>query len=188
MHGGSATMARAPGGGCTVGMTSISDPVRRRPAVLSGAALGAALLCTGLMAGTFFAFTVSVMPGLGDGDATTFVTAMRHINAAIENGVFAVAFGGALIFPATAAVLLAVSGRRAAARWTLAATLLYLVVLVLTMGVEVPLNDRLAASGPADAAAVRERFAAVWVPVNDLRTLLTTLALGCLGAALRRHD
>jgi uncharacterized membrane protein len=150
--------------------------------------LAAALLCTGLMAGLFLAFTVAVLPGLRDADDRTFVTAMQSINAAIQNGLFGLVFSGALIFSALGAVLLHATGRRRAAVWAAAATVLYIIVLVLTMGVEVPLNDRLAHAGnPAhlhDPAGVRERFESTWVPVNNLRTLLNTLAFGCLIPAL----
>ncbi|GAA4609982.1 putative membrane protein [Actinoplanes octamycinicus] len=158
---------------------------RSRAGVLTGV-LTAALVCTGLMAGIFFAFTVSVMPGLHETDDRTFVTAMRGINAAIENGLFGLVFVGALGFTGLAAVLLARSGRRAAAWWAGAAAVLYLLVLILTMGVEVPLNDQLARAGD-DFARARHDFEGVWVPVNDLRTVLTALALACLGPALAKR-
>lgn len=153
--------------------------------------LGAALLSMGLMAGLFFAFTVSVMPGLGAGDDRTFVTAMQHINEKIENGLFGLVFTGALLFTAVAALLLRRRREHGAAAWTAAAVACYLLVLVLTMGVEIPLNNALAAAGPADRiadlAAVRHDFASVWVPVNDARTALCVLALACLAPALYLH-
>lgn len=157
----------------------------------AGLLLGAALVTTGLMAGLFFAFSVSVMPGLGAGDDRTFVTAMQHMNAAIENGVFAVAFGGALVFTAAAVVMLRGLGHRSAGRWALVAAVLYVVVLVLTFAVNIPLNDELARAGAADRipdlAAVRHDFESVWVPVNAVRTALCAAALACLAPALIRH-
>src|SRR4051812_41285218 len=66
-------------------MSSIDDR-------LAGTVLGAATLTTGLMAGLFYAFDVSVMPGLSRTDDRTFVTAMRSINEAIENPLFAVTY------------------------------------------------------------------------------------------------
>jgi uncharacterized membrane protein len=57
------------------------------------------------------------------------------------------------------------------------------------MGLNVPLNDQLAAagdpSGIQDPAAVREKFEAVWVRWNAARTLAGVGALGCLGWAMR---
>jgi uncharacterized membrane protein len=144
--------------------------------------LMASLVCTGLMAGVFFAFTTAVMPGLRAADDRTFVSAMQHVNAAIQNGVFLVVFAGALVFPVAAAVLLARHGRPFV--WVAVAAGLYLVVLALTMAVEVPLNDQLARASLADAAQARRDFEVVWVPVNNVRTVLTTLALLCLGRAI----
>jgi uncharacterized membrane protein len=144
----------------------------------------AALLCTGLMAGVFFAFSTSVMPGLRTADDRTFVTAMQHLNASIQNGLFFLVFFGALVFPVIAAVLSGRAGDRAAMWWTIAAAALYLVVLLLTMGIAVPLNDQLASASLADAARARQDFEGTWVPVNNARTVLSTLALICLGRVI----
>ncbi|GAA0799539.1 anthrone oxygenase family protein [Spirilliplanes yamanashiensis] len=167
-----------------------SPPVRapHRPSPFAGAVLGAAAVVMGLMAGLFFAFDVSVMPGLAAVDDRTFVAAMQAANAAILNPVFGLTFGGAAVLTLVAGVLLLAGGRRRAATWALAALGLYVVVLVLTMGVEVPLNDQLAAAGDArtlaDPAAVRARFEPTWVPVNVFRTLGCTAALACLARAI----
>jgi uncharacterized membrane protein len=157
---------------------------------LAGVLLIAAVVCLGLMAGLFWSFDISVMPGLGDSDDRTFVTAMQHINADIENGLFGLVFVGALLLPGAAAVVLLVQRRRSAALWTAAATVAYLIVLALTMGVEIPLNDTLAQAGPADGIAdlhkVRTDFEGVWVTVNHVRTLLCTIAVAALARALSR--
>ncbi|WP_051838578.1 DUF1772 domain-containing protein [Streptomyces sp. NRRL WC-3742] len=77
------------------------------------------------------------------------------------------------------------------ALWAGAATLLYVLALLVTMGVNVPLNNDLAAAGdPArihDLAAVREKFAGTWVATNMLRTALCTAGLGALARALVLH-
>lgn len=161
---------------------------RQTPATV---VLGAALVAMGLMAGLFFAFTISVMPGLGASDDRTFVTAMQHINDEIESGLFGLSFTGAFLFPVIATFLLWRRRQRGAALWAAASTLCYVLVLILTMGVAVPLNNDLAAAGAADRiadlASARNDFESVWVPVNDARTLLCTLALACLGPALYLH-
>lgn len=163
-------------------------PRRQTPATV---VLGAALLSMGLMAGLFFAFTVSVMSGLGASDDRTYVTAMQHINEKIENGLFGLVFTGALLFPLIAGFLLWRRGQRAATLWTIASVFCYLLVLGLTMGIEIPLNNTLAAAGPADRivdlAIVRHDFESVWVPVNDARTALCTLAVIFLIPALYLH-
>ena len=48
-------------------------------------ALAAATITTGLMAGLYYAYACSVMPGLSRTDDRTFVSAMQQINVAIIN-------------------------------------------------------------------------------------------------------
>ncbi|GIE86117.1 anthrone oxygenase family protein [Actinoplanes regularis] len=146
---------------------------------LTSILLTASLVSTGLMAGIFLAFTTAVMPGLRATDDRTFVAAMQQFNAAIQNGLFFLVFLGALVFPIAAAVLRARAGEPYL--WIAIAAGLYLVVLILTMGISVPLNNALAGASLADAARARADFEGVWVPVNNVRTILSTLALLCLG-------
>ncbi|MGW6918598.1 anthrone oxygenase family protein [Kitasatospora sp. NPDC054939] len=157
----------------------------------AGPVLIGATVATGLMAGLLFAFYVSVMPGLAEGDDRTYVTAMQNINRVIENAVFGLVFVGAFAAIAVAAWLEHRAGRRAVVRWVGAALLLYAVMLGLTAGVNVPLNTELADAGDpstiADLAAVRARFEDTWVVSNAVRTLVCTAALGALGRALLLH-
>ncbi len=155
--------------------------------MLRTVALGGATLVTGLMAGLFFAYSCSVMPGLAATDDRTFAGTMQWINRRILNGWFLAAFLGAVLLIALAVVLhLSVGGRVLA--WTAAALVLYLATLMTTMRWNVPLNDRLDAAGPvdriADLAAVRERFEASWVRWNLARTVTNVLAFACLIGAL----
>jgi uncharacterized membrane protein len=150
-----------------------------------------ATVATGLMAGLYFAFSCAVMPGLGQTDARTFVAAMQRINVAILNGWFAAAFGGALLLTGVAAALHFGADVRAALPWILAALVLYAATLVLTIGINVPLNDQLVAAGDpdgiADLAAVRAAFEGRWVRWNLVRTLLGVAAFGSLAWALVVH-
>ncbi|MGW1179223.1 anthrone oxygenase family protein [Kitasatospora sp. NPDC002543] len=157
----------------------------------AGPLLTGATVAMGLMAGLFFAFDVSVMPGLAAGDDRTYVTAMQHINKSIENGLFGLVFVGAFAATGLAAWLLNKAGRRQAALWAAVATVLYVVALIVTMGVNIPLNNELAAAGDPsqihDFAAVRAKFADSWVPVNMLRTALCTGGLLALTRSLVLH-
>ncbi|MFD0277615.1 DUF1772 domain-containing protein [Kitasatospora sp. NPDC127111] len=157
----------------------------------AGPLLAVATVAMGLMAGLFFAFDVSVMPGLAKGDDRTYVTAMQNINKAIENGVFFLVFAGAFAVTGVAAHLQYRAGRRSAAFWAGAATLLYVAALIVTMAVNIPLNNELARAGdPAriqDFAAVRDRFESTWVATNMLRTALCTAGLAALVRALLAH-
>jgi len=153
-----------------------------------GVALVAATMAMGLIAGLFYAYACSVMIGLGRTDDRTFIDVMQRINVAIQNGWFFLSFGGALLFTALAAVLHLRSDGRPVLPWIAAALVLYGVALVITIGINVPLNNELAAAGEpgqiADLAAVREHFEATWVRWNIVRTIASTAAFGCLTWAL----
>ncbi|MVO84804.1 DUF1772 domain-containing protein [Streptomyces sp. p1417] len=158
-----------------------------RPLRGTGVLLGAAAVTTGLSAGTFYTFACAVMPGLARGTDRTYIESMQHMNAAIENPVFFLSFLGAPLLTAAAAWRLRGSGGPAT-RWVLAALGAYSVAFVLTVAVNIPLNERLADAGdPArigDPAAVRADFEDPWVAWNAVRALLTTLAFGFLVRAL----
>jgi len=150
----------------------------------------AATMSMGLMAGVFGLYAHTIMPGLGRTDDRTFVGAFQAIDRAIINPWFlAGGFVGALVFTALAAVLHVPADRRSVLPWIAVALILYLVVFVITIGVNVPLNDAIKAAGDpdriADPAMVRERFdEARWVRWNNVRTLASTAAFGCLAWAL----
>jgi uncharacterized membrane protein len=147
-----------------------------------------ATVSVGLMAGVFFAYAVAVMPGLARTDDRTFVGAFQAMDRAIINPLFLIVFVGALAITVVAAAVHLGDESRSAVPWILAAAVLYLVVFVITVRVNVPLNDAIKAAGDPeqiDAVAVRERFSeSTWVRWNVVRTGLTTAALGCLGVAL----
>lgn len=148
--------------------------------------LVAATVGTGLMAGLYFAFDVSVMPGLGRGDDQTYVTAMRNINEAIDNGLFGLLFLGAFLATGIAAVQQQRGGRPDAARWGWTAFALYGLSLVVTALVNIPLNNQLARAG-SDLTAARSRFGTRWTSGNLIRTVACTAALAALGRALTLH-
>lgn len=149
------------------------------------------MIATGLLAGLFYAYACSVMPGLTRAEDRSFVDAMQQINEAIENPVFFLSFFGAPLFTLVAAILEWRSEAKRAARWIAAAFALSLVALVVTAAFNIPLNNELADAGDPsridDLAAVLDRFENEWVAWNIVRTLATTAALGCLGRALVLH-
>ncbi|MGW1775817.1 anthrone oxygenase family protein [Streptomyces sp. NPDC002104] len=155
---------------------------------LSTALLGLSTVLVGLMAGLFFAFDVSVMPGLAKTDDRTYVTAMQSFNAVIDgNPLFGTVFVVALLAAFAAAFVEARAGRRTVALWASLAAAAYLVVLVVTFVVNIPLNNELADLG--DAAKLTDfsvvaKFKGTWETANIVRTLLCTAALTALGRAL----
>ncbi|MGC5031500.1 DUF1772 domain-containing protein [Micromonospora sp. DT229] len=161
----------------------MSEPIRI--VVLAGATFS-----TGLVAGLFFAFACSVMPGLGATDDRTLVGAMQSINRKILNGWFLSVFlGGPLLV--VAAVLGHLGAGGAVLGWLVAALVCHLVTFAVTVRSNVPLNDQLDAAGSVDAstdlAAIRRRFEGPWVRWNLVRTVSSAAALACLiGALLAR--
>jgi uncharacterized membrane protein len=152
---------------------------------LQGASLIAATIAVGLMAGVFYVFAHAVMPGLRRVDDRTFVASFQAIDRAIINPWFIPVFIGAI------GLLLLAAGLHVGEDplpWILAALVLYLVTFVLTMRVNVPLNDALKAAGDPDqidVAAARARFGEDrWARFNVVRTVASTVALGCLAWAL----
>ena len=122
----------------------------------------------------------------------TFAGAFQQIDRAIINPWFFVSFFGALGFTALAAVLRLAADERSALLWIGGAFVLYLAVVVITLGINVPLNDEIKeAEEPdriADLAAVRERFhEARWVGWNLFRAVASTVAFCCLAWALVLH-
>jgi uncharacterized membrane protein len=156
--------------------------------LIRGVTLVVATMAMGLIAGLFYAYACSAMPGLRGTDDRTFIDVMQRINIAIQNGWFILSFFGALVLTSLAAVLHVLGGDRAALLPVVAALVLYVVTLVITYRVNIPLNNELESAGQpdriADPAAVRERFEMTWVRWNIARAVLCTAALGFLCWAL----
>jgi uncharacterized membrane protein len=160
--------------------------------LIRAAALIAATMTTGLMAGVFGLYAHAIMPGLRETDDRTFVGAFQEIDRAIINPWFIPTFVGALVLTGVAAALHLREDERSALPWIVAAFVLYLVVFVITIRVNVPLNDDIKAAGDpdriADLAAVRERFDETrWASWNVARAVATTAAFGCLAWGLVLH-
>jgi uncharacterized membrane protein len=157
--------------------------------VLREVVLIAATLTMGLMAGVFGIYGNAIMPGLRRTDDRTFVAAFQSIDRAIINPAFIATFFGALALTALAALLELTGDGRPLLPWIAAALVLYLVVFVITIGVNVPRNNEIKAAGDVDRMtdphAVRERFDEDrWVRWNHLRTFASTVAFGLLAWAL----
>lgn len=148
--------------------------------------LVAAVLATGLHAGLYYTFSIAVMRGVKRVDDRTFVAATQQINRAILNGWFALAFGGAPILSLLAALLHL--GRPAVLPWVVAGFVLNLAVFVITMALNVPLNNALDRAGDpnqiTDHGAVRTAFEGPWNRWNAVRTLVCLVAFAALTVAL----
>jgi uncharacterized membrane protein len=156
---------------------------------LRGVALFAATMTMGLVAGVFGLYAHTIMPGLRRTDDRTFVGAFQAIDRAIINPWFMPAFLGALLFTGLGAALCFGARFRAVLPWVVLAFVLYLIAFVITIAVNVPLNDAIKAAGlpdrVADLAAVRARFdEAKWASWNLVRAVTSTAAFASLIWAL----
>jgi len=155
-------------------------------------ALLLATVTTGLIAGVFGDWAVTIMPGLHETDDRTFVGAFQALDRAIYNTPFMLTFTGALVFSGVAALVHLRGEDRSPLPWVASAFGLYLAAFVITMAVNVPLNEAIAAAGGpagvADPAAVRDAFDETrWTSWHVVRTIATTAAFACLAWALVLH-
>jgi uncharacterized membrane protein len=150
-------------------------------------AIIAATMTTGLTAGVFALYAHTIMPGLATTDDRTFIAAFQSIDRAIINPWFMIsAFGGAIV---ALVVATATSLGRPVLPWVAVALVLQLVAVVVTVAVNVPLNDAIKAAGDpgrtADPAAVRAAFhEARWVAWNLVRVATSVVGFGALCWAL----
>jgi uncharacterized membrane protein len=154
----------------------------------AGIVLAAGTVAMGLIAGLYFGWAVSVMPGLADLDDRAFVDTMQQLDEAIRNPLFFGTFVLALLLPGVALVLQQSAGLRQATPWIVAALVLYGIGALTTMAINEPLNQDIVDAGDpsqiSDPAGVREDFEDPWVVWHIVRTVLSTAALGALAYAL----
>jgi uncharacterized membrane protein len=156
--------------------------------VIGSVVLVAATVMTGLLAGFFYAFAHTAMPGLARRDDRTYVGAFQGVDQAVYNPWFMSTFVGTPLLVAVALVLhLDEDGP----------TLLLLVValamavgtVVVTTAVHLPLNRQIqevAVDGDGDAGAARARFEERWVRWNVARTATSVGAFVLVAVALAR--
>ncbi|WP_328363648.1 DUF1772 domain-containing protein [Streptomyces sp. NBC_00445] len=147
---------------------------------VTGFVLGAATVAMGLIAGAFYVFACGVMPGLARSDDRAYVEVMRNMNEAIQNPVFFLSFMGALLLAAVSAWQLRAAPCRT---WVWAGLAAYALTFLVTVVVNIPLNNGLAETGTS-ASVAREEFEDMWVAWNVVRAVLSTLALAFLARAL----
>lgn len=148
------------------------------------------LALVGLMAGFFFAYSVSVMVGLDRVNDATFIETMQWINATVRNAGFGPAYFGALGVTGVATFMAYTAGRRQLAMWLLVAFVLYGIAFMITVSFSIPLNNQLRDAGEvskiADLAAVRRDYEGDWVQWNNIRAAFNGASLVALGGAMRQ--
>jgi uncharacterized membrane protein len=156
--------------------------------------LACATLTTGLVAGVYYAYAVSVNLGLAAQPDASYVATMQAINERIENPLFFLTFFGAALFPLAA--LAAYYRRPRSGQFWLVALACVLYIggsFLLTSFVSVPMNNQLAAvdlDAPAQVLAdARDAYEGPWGFWNGVRAVFSVLAfLALIGACLLRED
>ncbi len=156
--------------------------------VFTSVVLVAATVLTGMAAGVFALYAHTIMSGLKKTDDRTFVGAFQSIDRAIINPWFMATFFGALILIGVAGGLHFGADRRAVLPWLVAAFVLYLIGVIITMAINVPLNDAIKAAGDPDrinVAHVRDAFnESKWAAWNYVRVVATSGAFVILTGVL----
>src|SRR6056297_1184433 len=138
------------------------------------------LLLTGLSAGLFFAWQVSVIPGTKRVQDSIYIETMQKINRAIINPPFMLIFLGALIVQIISIVLY---WNTSISLWLiLGATIFYGIGTVIVTGLgNVPLNNKLDTLSLSDLnekqmASERQQYEARWNKFHLIRTLFAVLS------------
>lgn len=138
---------------------------------------------TALMAGLFYSWSCSVIPGLSRLPDSTYISTMQSINRAIQNPLFFLSFfGTALLLPLC--TYLYYNQHSSARFWLLfAATIIYLSgVMGVTIFGNIPLNETLdifqmQTATVQEIRAVRVAFEGPWNTLNNIRALASALSI-----------
>jgi uncharacterized membrane protein len=157
--------------------------------VLAAISATVTLGLAGVMAGIFFAFSNSVMPGLDAVKAEEAIHSMQSINRKIQNALFLVAFAGVQVAAAVTGALLLVLDQTETALWFFLAAAAYLLgAFALTMVLNVPMNNALDAAtvptDPKEAATLWSDYSVRWTRWNTVRAVFSTISVLLVGLAL----
>lgn len=145
----------------------------------------AAALGSGLVAGTFFAFSTFVMKALGETPGRGGIEAMQRINKVILRSPFMPVFTGTAILSVALAAWGVVALDFARAVVLSAGAVLYVVcTFILTIRFNVPLNAALERAKPEEAEKLWRDYLVDWTRWNTIRTFCAGMAMVCFAMAL----
>jgi uncharacterized membrane protein len=142
-----------------------------------------------LMAGLFFAFSVSVMRALARRPPAEGMAAMQSINVAILNPVFLSVFLGTAVACVLVVIASLLRWHEPGAAYLLLGGALYLVgTFLVTMAINVPMNNALEAAVPTDpaAASLWSDYVTRWTLWNHVRAATSFAATASLVIAATR--
>lgn len=152
-------------------------------------------LSSGLMAGLFYSWSISVTPGLAKVNDENYLKAFQSMNRAILNPVFLIIFMGLVILLILLSYLSYNSTEPAQFWYILSATVLYIAgVIVVTIFGNVPMNNKLEvlqieSINLEQMASFRLGFENKWNKLNMIRTICSALSfLMLIMASLHNTD
>src|SRR5690554_4204472 len=140
-------------------------------------------LFAGLVAGLFFAWSVSVTPGLARLNDRGYLQAFQEMNRAIQNPIFLLVFMGLAILLPLLCFQVYSPGRNMRFWYVLGASLFYLLgVIAVTFMGNIPLNNKLDALNldsmtTEQMASFRHGFEGKWNRLNVIRVICSSLSL-----------
>jgi uncharacterized membrane protein len=136
---------------------------------------------SGLIAGLFYAWSISVTPGLAKISNESYLQSFQSMNRAILNPVFFIAFFGLVLLLPILCYLTFQSSGSQQFWFVLAATLFYMIgVMAVTVFGNVPLNNSLevlqiGSMTPEQMNTFRLGFESKWNNLNTLRTVTSSI-------------
>ncbi len=139
------------------------------------------LLLSAAIFGFFYAWVCSTMWGLDTADPRIAIQAMQAMNASVRNAVFAPAFFGTpIVLGVTAWVMWRQSHAVSAAFFAASAGIYLVLGLLLTMFVNVPMNETLAMvevpHSLSEAQEIWDNYSPRWQFWNQFRTITSGLS------------
>jgi uncharacterized membrane protein len=150
-------------------------------------------LFSGLMAGLFYAWSISVTPGLAKINDGSYLQAFQAMNRAILNPSFFIVFFGLVILLPVLSYLTFQASISNQFWYVILATILYLVgIMGVTIGGNVPLNNALEAlqiesMTPEQMDVFRKGFESKWNRLNTFRTISSAITFLLLVIACVRE-
>jgi uncharacterized membrane protein len=141
----------------------------------------------GLIAGTFFVFSTTIMRALGRLAPHAGIAAMQSINVVIVSALFLAVFLATAVACAAIMVAALLRWSEPGAGWALAGGGLYVIgSFGVTLGWNVPLNNELAGWAASDprAAPTWARYLRTWIRWNHVRTGASLAAMAAFLIAL----
>lgn len=147
----------------------------------------AAVLGSGLIAGVFFAFSTFVMAALGRLPPAQSIATMQSINTTVINPLFMLVLFGTAVLAGYLGYVSYFSWGNIESKLLLFGSLSYIAAIVITLTMNVPLNEALAGLDPAGREAQQywPEFINKWSFYNHLRAANSTMACGFFATALR---